>query len=385
MQAKQLITHSRQATFKECRRKHYYLYELKLRPVEDARALRMGAAFHAGIEQLPDLAAACDAVRSHYEGIPDGFDPYWWAIECETILRLVCGYQWRWGNSALEVVATEQAFQTPLVNPASGHESTIFDLAGKIDGIVRLEDGRLAVKETKTSGDDIGPDSELWRRLRIDHQISLYIHAARQLGHAVDTVLYDVVRKPTIQPTPIPLTDTDGVKVVHDAAGQRVRTKDGKKWRETADKDAGYVLQTRPMTVQEWGEKLSADIASRPDFYFARREVPRLDSDVDEYRAELWDIQKTLRETQRSGRWFRTVNRNTCPFCPCFEFCSNGADVSAVAPPGFHFVADIHPELERMTNASSKSSSATGAAERAAAGPTQGNPAITSAGEVARV
>lgn len=342
---KELLTHSRMSSFKECRRLHYFEYELGLRPVDDARALRMGSAFHAGIERLPDLDAACAAVREHYVTPPEGFDLYRWEIEQETVLRLVCGYLWRW-DGQLEYIHREHQFRLPLINPATGGEAKFFDLAGKIDAIVRLEDGRLAVKESKLLGDDISDDSDLWRRMRIDHQISLYIHAARQLGYDVATVLYDVTRKPTIAPTAIPLKDADGVKIVLDRSGERVKTANGKKWRETGDADQGYVLQTRPMTVEEWGEKLSADIQARPEFYFARREVPRLDQDIDEYRAEIWEVQQTLREAQRGQRWYRTVSFRTCPYCRHFSHCSEGLDVSTSAPQGFEFVTDKHPELE---------------------------------------
>ena len=142
-----------------------------------------------------------------------------------------------------------------------------------------LEDGRIAVREFKLLGDDISQDSDLSRRLRIDHQISLYVYAARQLGFKVDTVLYDVTRKPIIKPTVIPLVDELGVNIILDGAGERVKTQKGT-WRTTADKEKGFVLQSRNMTASEWGEKLTDDICSRPEFYFARVEVPRLDSGV---------------------------------------------------------------------------------------------------------
>lgn len=348
--SKELLTHSRMATFKECRRKHYYQYELGMRRIDDAKALRMGSAFHAGIERLHKLgdSEACHAVYEAYARCPEQIDLHDWDMERETILRLVLAYDWRWSTTPLEYVVTEGAFQIPLLNPVTGAPSKHFDLAGKIDGVVRLEDGRLAVKETKTVSEDLSITSDYWRRLRIDHQISLYIHAARQEGYKVDTVLYDVVRKPAIQPTPVPLVDEEGVKIVHDFNGQRVRNKDGKSWRQTASVADGYVLQTRPMSVEEWGKKLTDDIVSRPDFYFARVEIPRLDQDVQDYQQEVWEIQQTIREAQRMGRWYRTVNRNTCPFCQHFNHCSENQQIDPARPPlGFHIVTDVHPELER--------------------------------------
>lgn len=336
--------------FKDCRRKHEFTYELGLRPVTDSRALRMGSAFHDGIAALgrgESTEAACQAAGGHYEDMPDAFDLFDWLMERETVLRFVCAYEWRWANMRLEYVAVEGAFQLPLVNPATGKATPSFDLAGKIDGIVRLEDGRLAVKESKFLGEDVGQGAPLWRRLRMDQQISLYIHAARQAGYAVDTVLYDVARKPSIEPTPVPLLDSDGFKVVLDQYGERVRNANGKAFRQTSDKEKGYELQTRPMTTLEWGTKLTDDICSRPDFYFARVEIPRLDQDVAAYQAEVWDIQLEIREAQRTGRHYRTVGRS-CQFCPYFDLCSTNSRVIPGRPPeGFEFVTDLHPELER--------------------------------------
>jgi hypothetical protein len=357
---KELLTHSRQDAFKTCRKKHYFSYELGLRRIDDAKALRMGSAFHDGIEQLgkgQSLEVACQAVRQRYGRCPELFDPYEWSLELETVLRIVCAYQWRWEGAALEYVAVELEFELPLTNPATKKKTTSFNLGGKIDAIVKI-DGRLAVKESKLLGDDIGTDSPLWRRLRIDHQISLYMLAARKLGYHVETVLYDVARKPTIQPNAVPILDELGAKIVLSESGVRVKTERGQ-WRQTGDKEKGYVLQSRQMTADEWGDKLTEDITQRPDFYFSRVEVPRLDQDLAEYEVELWAIQLAIREAQKSGHWFRTVNKNTCGFCSYFDVCTNGATLSGVAPPGFEFVYDKHPELNRQGRESDGNSSPT--------------------------
>lgn len=342
-----LLTHSRQDAFKACPRRHWYTYERGLRPVGDAKALRMGGAFHAGTECLgrgQGIDVACQAVRDLYYAV-EGDELHY---ELETILRLVCAYDWRWNGVLLEDVATELSFELPLLNPKTGRQARGWKLAGKIDAIV-LVDSRSAVKETKLLGDDISEESNLWRRLRIDHQISLYLIAARRLGYKCDTVLYDVARKPTIKPEAVPILDGAGAKIVLDRHGDRVRTERGL-YRQTGDKEKGYVLQARPMTPEEWGEKLSKDIAERPDFYFARREVPRLDQDLDRYEAELWDIYQAMRDARKHGRWWRTVNRNSCPYCPYFGICSADVDVSHHAPEGFVFVTELHPELKGEPN-----------------------------------
>lgn len=346
----QTITHSRQDSFKTCRKRHYWEYEVGLRRAIDAKPLRMGTAFHAGLDAIKHNLTMDDAyaaARACYGLQPPEYDTAEWEIEQETVAGLLSGYAWRWSESRIKILATEQSFRLPLLNPETGSPSTIFELAGKIDGICELEDGRLAVLEHKLLGDTIDAGSDYWRRLQLDHQVTLYVYAARQLGYAVDTVLYDVTRKPTIKPTAVPLLDGDGFKIVLDRDGQRVLNKNGKP-RQTADTELGYVIQSRPMTTTEWLDKLVGDIGERPEYYFCRQEIPRLDQDIAEFQSELWDIQKTIRDAQRLDRWYRTVNRNTCPMCSCFALCTTKFDPSSIAelPEGFVRVADVHPELE---------------------------------------
>jgi len=306
----QKLTHSRTQSFKQCRRAHYYAYELGIRKQTDAKALRMGTAYHAGLETLAitnDLDAALNAASECYKAPPDEFDSWEWEIEETTVRAMLSGYAWRWGESGIKHLATERKFNLRIKNPATNRSVPGWEWSGKIDGVVTLADGRMAVKENKLLSDSLDSDEDLWRRLQIDSQISGYIIAARELGFPVDTILYDVTRKPTISPTNVPILDDDGRKVVIDQAGNRVLTKKGKP-RQTADSKLGYVLVTRRMTPEEWGEKIVADIGERPDYYYARREIPRLDKDLEEWQAEMYEVQRTISEAQKSGRWFKTVN-----------------------------------------------------------------------------
>lgn len=371
---KQLLTHSRMQSFKTCRRRAFYEYELGIRREVDGKALRIGSAGHDALDVLRktgDQEQALEAVRQYYATCPEEFDQYEWEIERETVECLVAGYHWRWSEYPLEVIESEQSFKLPVRNPETGAASPIWDAAGKIDGIVSIDERKL-VLESKFISDSIEQDSDYWRLLQIDQQITNYTKAARELGHEVSGVLYDVIRKPTIKPTPVPVLDGDGKKIVLGADGNRIynEVKPKKKCancegtgihkgtenrrclctvgapRQASDKEQGWELQNRPMTVEEWSEKLLADIFERPEYYYARNEIARLDDDIEEFKAEMWEIQQTIREAQRSGRWFKTVNRNTCSFCAYQSLClSNFHDDGATAPEGFVRVEDVHPEL----------------------------------------
>jgi hypothetical protein len=257
----------------------------------------------------------------------------------------VAGYVWRWANAPLEIIATEQSFNVPLFNPSTKSSSLIFDIAGKIDGIVRLQDQRLAVQEHKFLSEQIDDDSDLWRRLQIDQQITVYVMVARRIGHNVDTVLYDIIRKPTIKPTPVPVLDDNGMKIVLDKDGNRPMTARGQFY-QTGNAEKGLVLQQREMTADEWGKKLLDDIGERPDFYYVRKEVPRLDDEIIEFQYELWDIQKTIRAAQNEQRWFKTVSSDTCDYCSFRALCLSKYNPSDPLLEGFIKIDDVHPELK---------------------------------------
>ena len=341
------LTHSAMACARRCLRQYHYRYEIGLRRLRDAVALRMGAAVHLGLalqsSGTPHGDAITEATRT-YQRVPHWAEPHEWQIERETVANLLAGYFWRYLNDSLAYVEVEKSWRMPLVNPRTGRASRTYRLAGKRDGIVRTPDGRVFVLERKTTGEDIGPDSDYWLRLRCDPQISLYVLSARHDGPDVAGVIYDVVRKPTIRPRQVPVLDDDGLKVVtDDRTGERVLNKNGKP-RQSAG--AGMTLATRPETPGEYGERLLSDIGDRPDFYFQRREVPRLEDDLEEFRLECWQQAKLLSDCRRWGRWFRTVGPHTCSFCEYANLCLQSITVSPESPPdGYEIVTDVNPEL----------------------------------------
>lgn len=346
----QILTQSSLATYRRCPRQYFYRYELGLARERTVQPLRFGSAFHLGLElRAQGEAEAIERAVAGYDVTPAWADPTDWRVERETVRALLAGYFWRYPADELEIVATESNWQVPLTNPETGAPSRSYALAGKIDKIVRLPDGRLAVLEYKTTGEDISDASDYWPRLRCDAQISAYVYAARRRGHDVQTVLYDVTRKPEISPRQIPITDDAGFKIVLDREGNRVFNKNGKP-RESASAENDWSLLTSREAPEAFGERLLADIGQRPDFYFARREIPRLESDLAEFAEEAWQQGQQLHQARRRGLWFRNVGPMTCRHCPFKDVCLQGVQVDPARPPaGFTISENKHPELNGET------------------------------------
>lgn len=344
----QRLTNSRMYAARKCLRFHYYRYELGLARPETAKPLRMGSAVHLGLELWRKGATQDEAILAacaDYETVPAWVsDVDDWHTEREVVAVLLAGYMWHWGPSDdFEFIDVEAEFNMPLTNPDTTGTSRTFELAGKIDGIVRATIGRLYVYELKTTSYDLSAESEYWQRLRTNPQNGTYTIGARHLGHDVDGVLYDVIRKPTIRPRAIPILDDDGNKIVLDAAGDRVFNKTGKP-RQTGGPE--MTLQSRRESPEEYGARLLQDIQTRPEFYFARREIPTLADDVNELQHELWQQGQLILNCQNKNIWFKNVTNITCPHCEYSSLCYNNITVDPEMPPtGFEILEDVHPEL----------------------------------------
>jgi len=338
----QVLTNSRLACFRACPRKHYLRYQLGLRPAEEGLALRVGSAFHRALEAR-DKGEDVEAALA--ERLQDPFD-------LALVAAMFDGHARRWADHPLAAVATELAFDLPLKNPETGAATPIWRIGGVIDAIVRLPDGRLALKEIKTTSRDFCPGAEYWLRLHLDPQLSLYVLAARELGYEVETVLYDVTRRPAQKP--LNATPVEERKYLQKDSKQ----KDGTV-RPAGSLYAGQ--RETDETPEEFAARVATAIAAEPERHFARIEIARLDQDLEECAADIWRLQRVVRDCQLEAEravargqrptiaWARSPDACTGQGVTCefLSVCTTGRSVETDTPEGLRRLSDVHPELSR--------------------------------------
>lgn len=372
-----LLTSSRIKLAQQCPRAHYYRYDVGLEALDATRgALVFGTAIHAGLEvwwrayqgdAIDDaLSAAVDAVHESLDASGADVDPF----EVERLTSMLCAYDTRWSRWAagVEVLGVEIPFEVPLIHPTTGEAARAWRVAGKIDALVRLADGRVAVVEHKSSSADVSAGSDYRRRLTLDPQISTYLLGAEALGFPADLCLYDVLVKPDIKPlkatpeelrkytepksrvckecskknpsTPAPHTDAAGLTCVD---GRIVTDPGGRLYASQREHDE---------TPVEYRERLIAHLGADPDRYLVHAEIVRSDEEREAHAWALWHAARSIEDTRRAALRTRDVRAvpqhshaclsygSPCQYLPICEGTANARDESR-----YRRLTSVHPEL----------------------------------------
>lgn len=333
MNSRRHVSASSLRTLRQCRRLYYYRYVCRLTKDADATPLRMGAVWHLAMQARNNGVSCEDAVQAVHEhyvecACPDHLPQHDWDVERETMKALVAGYCEHYAEDDVIVGESEVEFERSIRNPETGAPSPIYYRLGYVDGKAEL-DGSPVIVEYKLVGQNIEEDL-WWQTLRYDPQITSYAHAFE-----INNILYDATRKPTISPKQIPILDADGFKIVQNASGERVFKKNGEPRQSGSTKD-GFVLLTEIETPEQWAERLAEDISSRPEYYYQRREIPRLHDDLKEYEYDLWQQIHVLREAEKTGWWYREVDRFRCKNCEMVGLCFSGQHIEpGTVPDGY--------------------------------------------------
>lgn len=371
-----LLTSSRLRTAQECPRRHLYRYDLCRTPYGTSRASELGTAVHAGLEawwvairEGAEKYALPSAVRAAEDASP--FDePFTLAM----IRALVVGYDAAWSEWAatVEVLGVEVPFSTELTHPVTGVVSSTWRVAGKIDALVRLSDGRVAIIEHKTTSMDASAGSDYRRKLTLDPQVSTYFDGAEALGLKADLCLYDVLRKPSIKPllatpeedriysqpksracreckkaeknrAPLPHIE-DGLS----CENGRISTDPGGKLRSNQ--------REHDETATEYEKRLTDAIIADPHKYLLHAEIVRSDEEREAHAWALWHAVRQIEDTRRayreSGCDARAVPQNpgaclTRGRCDFLDVCEGTASVTDDAR--FKALETAHPELPELS------------------------------------
>lgn len=382
------------AAFKACPTRYRIGYVEAIRQAQEPQPLRMGTAWHKGLEILSmpagtqyiahynapggvvideenRLAVAVEAACDVYTQVPDWADVTEWAVEREIIANALAAYLWLYpaGMSEYETVATELSFDLPLTNPETGHPTQNFRRVGKIDRIIRSKaTGALLIQENKSTSKPIDSGSTYWQRLRKDTQSKFYIQAARDLqakeqtegaqeiGDLVSGLLHDVFHKPTIKPSKLTQAESAEFIKTGDYCGQHFTLTPGvnasgvqvdgiepeaepgapaKPTKANPNPEPKFALRETPAM---FGARLLQDITQRPEFYFARREIAFTDQELLDFQYQIWSLQRTMSEMERTGHWYENEQNCEATFrCPFCSICYNNIQCfdGTTTPPGF--------------------------------------------------
>jgi hypothetical protein len=84
-----------------------------------------------------------------------------------------------------------------------------------------------------------------------------------------------------------------------------------------------------------YGARLLADIATRPEFYFARREYGKTDDELNRFHRELLAIFGTIRTMYKDEGWYHCEKMCENTFkCEFIDICYNGVDPDGQLPEG---------------------------------------------------
>lgn len=249
------------------------------------------------------LDAAYEAVAEYIGTNPDESQQLI-AAKCGGLLA---GYDARWRDAGYVPIVVEKYYEADLMNPATNAKSRTFRLGGKVDLIAELN-GRSFLFDHKTTSHDItDPNAPYWRQLAIEGQVSQYMLLLWLHGIKVDNAVWDVVKKPSISPKKLSKAERAQAASLGEYFGGKL----------SAASQTAMATDERE-TLEMYELRLAHDCTvERPEYYFQRRAVPRMESELLEYAEELWSHSQDLIETRRNGRHVRNSGACMLYGAPC--------------------------------------------------------------------
>jgi len=330
-----VTTYSMWNQFRNCRKAAELRYLQHLVPLERDRNLHFGSLIHECLELWHgqrDLARVLDLIDRRCPARAQDEDQ---KRDWHLATAMMRAYAERYAEEEFEVVALEHVFEGPIANPATGAASRSFRLAGKVDGIVRI-DREYFILEHKSASQI---DSDYLERLWTDFQITLYAHYVEQtMGIPISGILYNVLVKARLQQSRGETEDEFEAR----RAELLAKSKTG---RTTA-------RRREPESDEDFQRRLAEKYADPAMFHRERLYLSRDRFDV--LRAELWELTQAFLDARRRGVFYQNTSFcfNYQRPCPYFALCRSNGNPNVVE--NFYQRAEPNEELRVLAAGSSE-------------------------------
>lgn len=360
------------ADYLACQRRYLLTYLCDLTQDKDKDSTRVGGNWHGCHEMLehkagvvcpdcsrheeirPDccvcggtgyvLADPMDRVARYlnrcYAIVPDNKTHDDWELERVILLYSLSGHRWCHSGSEdrWEVIGSEIKFEVPVINPDTGRKLPKAVFVGKIDRLVRdRQTGLIYVWERKSTSQPITSE-DYWTGLTQGDQISGYLYGGRYAQACgmlrpyganpedppIQGAWCDVWHKPDIKPKRVSKADLKTLSETGEYCGTEV----------------SYLATGNPPEVETpemYGARLLADIAERPEHYFAQREVSRTDRELEAFQLRLCKLAKQIRAVEKGDLWCHNLQSCEAKWrCEFLDLCRSGVEIGPdTVPPGY--------------------------------------------------
>ena len=309
-----VTTYSMWSKFRNCRKACEWRYLKELVPLERDPTLAFGSVIHACLElwhryrDLDRVLAHINVTYAERQG--DERQRADWHLAS----AMMKGYAARYAVEDFDVVTLEEPFEGAIINPISGVASRSFSLAGKVDGIVKLN-GQYFLLEHKTAS---LIDSGYLERLWGDFQIQLYCwYIEKTQGLRISGIVYNILAK------------------------AKLRQRQGETEEEYQERCAELIAKSKtgkttaqrkmPETDEEYQARL-AEWYAQPDAF--HREMLFVSRDqFHTLRTELWELTRSFLDARRRGIFYQNTSMCFTYGRPCayFPLCRSGGNPNVIA------------------------------------------------------
>lgn len=329
------ISYSQIVQMHKCPRSYYYSNVKCMYPIKQKTSLTLGKLIHIGLEELykepmytiVNLNNALKRINRELEIVDksnwnenDFYNNRYISAMSKALISYYYETKYQEDKAfGVKVIETEIKREVSIPFPNNNKKSK-WKYVFIPDKVIEVK-GKLWLVSIKTAGKLQEADIN---KYYVDQQaLTELMFLEKEYGRKFEGIIYQIIIKPQIKPKQIPKLDDDGIKVVIDANGERVFKKDGKP-RESADKEAGYMLVTREETESEFTERLIETIKESDDSFIRTLHRRVTEDDLDSCKKDLWNNNKYI-ITAKKNKWYQK-NTNSCNIygaCPYLKICAH--------------------------------------------------------------